>query len=41
MEQGCDRLNEHVHAYATQTPCSYSQDDFDQEPISPSADTVK
>lgn len=41
MEQGCDRLNEHVHAYTTQTPCAYSQDDFDQEPISPPAGTVK
>lgn len=32
MEQGCDRLNERVHAYATQLPCTNHQDDgFDRE----------
>ena len=41
MELGCERLNERVHAYATQPPCANPQDDFGQEPISPPADTVK
>ena len=41
MELGCERLNERVHAYATQPPCANPQDNFDQEPISPPADTIK
>lgn len=32
MELGCERLNERVHAYATQPPCTNPQDDgFDRE----------